>query len=103
SEDWCSAPPPNAQQHRFEITDPPFNTRGNVDVIVDARLRAKANVHSKATKILIYGYPAWSHGRVYYDLCKHLHNKRYIVDIINWQVDHAAYIDELNSYYDLFI
>ena len=26
-------------------------------------------------------YPAWSHGRVYYDLCKHLHERGYITHV----------------------
>lgn len=40
---------------------------------------------------------------VYYDICKHLHRRGYIVDIINWQVNHADYMGELINYYDLVI
>jgi glycosyltransferase involved in cell wall biosynthesis len=71
--------------------------------IVDPRLRARVKKNSKAKKLLIYGYPRWSHGRVYYDLCRHLWDKGYIVDILNWQVSHAAYFSEFTSFYDLFI
>jgi glycosyltransferase involved in cell wall biosynthesis len=99
SEDWCGRPPIS----HAEAAALPLNRRQIAKIIIDARLRAKANFNSKATKILIYGYPAWSHGRVYYDVCKHLYERGYIVDIINWQMDHAAYIGELNAYYDLFI
>ena len=103
SEDWCSAAAATGDEHPWKLYGPVFDKRRIAGFIVDARLRAKANAASKATKILIYGYPAWSHGRVYYDICKHLHGKGYIVDIINWQVNHAGYMAELTSYYDLFI
>ena len=52
---------------------------------------------------MIYGYTKWSHGRVYYDLCKHLHQRGYIVDILDWQINHADYIGEIIPYYDLFM
>ena len=71
--------------------------------IVDPRLRVRVKKNSKAKKLLIYGYPHWSHGRVYYDLCRHLWDRGYIVDILNWQVSHAAYFGEFASFYDLFI
>ncbi len=71
--------------------------------IIDARVRAKVCRGSQAKKILIYGYPFWSHGRVYYDLCVRLHRLGYIVDVINWQQSHGEYIDELASFYDLFL
>jgi glycosyltransferase involved in cell wall biosynthesis len=103
SEDWCSAPLAAIEGHSSAVAGSPFNWRGIADLIIDARLRAQANANSKATKILIYGYPAWSHGRVYYDLCKALHNRGYIVDIIHWQINHAHYMNKLISYYDLFI
>lgn len=86
-----------------EFGDRAFDRRRIAGFIIDARLRAKANAKSKATKILIYGYPSWSHGRVYYDICKHLYGKGYIIDIIHWQINHASYMNELKSFYDLFI
>ena len=52
---------------------------------------------------MIFGYTNWSHGRVYYDLCKHLQTKGYIIDIINWQERHNDYISELLSFYDFVI
>ena len=100
SEDWCSAAP---AVDAGEFAGPAVDKRRIASFIIEARLRAKANAASKATKILIYGYPAWSHGRVYYDICKHLYSKGYIVDIINWQANHASYMAELISYYDIFI
>jgi glycosyltransferase involved in cell wall biosynthesis len=102
SEDWCSTPLDDKGQAKA-VQNSAINWKGVKQYIVDARLRAKANSCSKTTKILIYGYPAWSHGRVYYDLCKQLYNKGYIIDIINWQVNHAGYMAELIAYYDLFI
>ena len=52
---------------------------------------------------MIYGYTRWSHGRVYYDLCKHLHRHGYILDILDWQAAHHDYIAELITYYDFFM
>jgi glycosyltransferase involved in cell wall biosynthesis len=101
SEDWCGAALPEGQPEDAQKL--PIDWKGIAKFIVDARRRAKTSAGSAATKVLIYGYPAWSHGRVYYDLCKHLYNKGYTVDIINWQINHADYIDELKSAYDLFI
>ena len=66
-------------------------------------IRARANTKPKARKVLIYGYTKWSHGRVYYDLCKHLHQRGYIVDMLDWQINHADNIGKLISYYDLFM
>jgi glycosyltransferase involved in cell wall biosynthesis len=103
SEDWCSTTLTAGNGHPRELAGPAFDKRRIAGFIVDSRLRATANAKSKATKILIYGYPAWSHGRVYYDVCKHLHSKGYIVDIINWQMNHADHMAQLISYYDLFI
>jgi Methyltransferase domain len=99
-EDWCGVPLSDLSNGAPTLA---IDRRAIANFIVDARLRAKANVNSTATKILIYGYPAWSHGRVYYDLCKYLYRCGYIVDIINWQVSHASYMDQLISYYDFFI
>ena len=53
--------------------------------------------------MLIYGYTQWSHGRIYYDLCKHLYRRGYIVDILDWQLNHASYIGDILPYYDLFM
>jgi glycosyltransferase involved in cell wall biosynthesis len=103
SEDWCTA----SSAAGNEQTGNPWNTTidwtGIAKFIIDARLRARVNATSKATKVLIFGYTNWSHGRVYYDLCKHLHRKGYIIDIIDWQVKHNEYIGELLSFYDFVI
>ena len=99
SEDWCGADPEGtAEQSEHEI-----NRRQVANFIIDPRLRAQVNTKSSATKVLIYGYPRWSHGRVYYDLCKHLYDKGYIVDIVDWQVNHAEYFADLNLFYDFIM
>ena len=66
-------------------------------------LRVRASAKPKTKKILAYGYTKWSHGRVYYDLCKQLYRRGYIVDIIDWRINHADYIDQIIPYYDLFM
>ena len=101
SEDWCSdvlvagdVQVPNEGS---------FNWKGIASYLVHPMLRVRANTKPKAKKILIYGYTKWSHGRVYYDLCKHLHRRGYIVDILDWQINHANYVAKIIPYYDLFM
>ena len=101
SEDWCSAALSTDYEH---ITNgATFNTKAIKNAIVHPTLRARANTKPKGAKILIYGYTKWSHGRVYYDLCKHLHRRGYIVNILDWQVSQAGHMAELAPYYDLFM
>ncbi len=52
-------------------------------------------------KLLLYGYPRWSHGRVHYEISKRLARLGYVVDLLDWQQDHAANIEALKGYYDL--
>jgi len=101
SEDWCGAPLAIG-----ESNDAPtlaIDRKGIAKFIVDAQLRATANARSKEYEGTHLRLPGLVARRVYYDLCRELHKKGYIVDIINWQVNHAAYMDRLNSYYDLFV
>lgn len=97
SESWCA-----------EVTATPpapdtVHNRAIREFLIDPRLRSQSGVGASATKILIYGYPRWSHGRVYYDLCKHLCARGYVVDIIDWQQDHSEYFEKLAGYYDFFM
>ena len=71
--------------------------------VVHPAIRARAGTIPKKSKVLVFGYPSWSHGRVYYDLSRHLHARGYVVDILNWQHNHAEYFDDLRSYYDVFM
>lgn len=103
SEDWCGVSPSVdtiETQHGLEEA---ADWNSIAKYIVDARLRVRACAASTETKVLLYGYPQWSHGRVYYDVCKHLHERGYVVDIINWQENHAAHIGELIAFYDLVL
>jgi glycosyltransferase involved in cell wall biosynthesis/predicted O-methyltransferase YrrM len=101
SEDWCTDGAGDEQLPA--IASPKFDTRRIKTYLVHPMIRKRANANSTATKVLIYGYPQWSHGRVYYDLSKQLHRRGYIVDIINWQENHHAYIADLIQFYDLFM
>ena len=102
SQDWCSAAP--ADDARAGAADAPqFDRKAIAEFIVHPAIRARANTKPRAKKILIYGYTRWSHGRVYYDLCKHLHRRGYILDILDWQAAHNDYIAELITYYDFFM
>jgi hypothetical protein len=72
--------------------------------IVDPLLRARAMKGSSSKSYLIFGYTKWSHGRVNYDLCTHLWEKGFVVDLLDW---HRSYlssdVEELKSFYHLFI
>jgi glycosyltransferase involved in cell wall biosynthesis len=71
--------------------------------IVDPRLRLGSKIRPARAKILIFGYPQWSHGRVYYDVAKQLHPKGYVLDIANWQINHLEYMDDLLNFYDMVL
>jgi len=101
SEDWCTDGAANEELP--PIASAKFDTKRIQTYLVHPTIRKRANAKSRATKVLIYGYPQWSHGRIYYDLCKQLHRRGYIVDLINWQENHSAYIAELIPFYDLFM
>ncbi len=101
SEAWCTDAAGN--ERLPAIANAEFDTKRIQTYLVHPLIRKTANAKSRATKVLIYGYPQWSHGRIYYDLCKQLHRRGYIVDIMNWQENHAAYIADLIPFYDLFM
>jgi hypothetical protein len=103
SEAWCTDIPAVGVMQRTEAARTAFDQKRIRSYVVHPLIRKRASANTRATKVLIYGYPQWSHGRVYYDLCKHLYERGYIVDILNWQENHAAYIGELVSFYDLFL
>jgi len=71
--------------------------------LIDPRLRLRSQLKSSGPRILIYGYPKWSHGRVYYDVMTRLWRQGVVADILNWQSDHSAYFAELGRYYDLIL
>jgi GR25 family glycosyltransferase involved in LPS biosynthesis/glycosyltransferase involved in cell wall biosynthesis len=103
SEGWCTEPAHTSEQPLSDTTGANFDQKRIKDYIVHPTLRVRAATKPKAKKVLIYGYPKWSHGRVYYDLCVHLQRRGYIVDILDWQVNHADYIKQIIPYYDLFM
>ncbi|MER9197303.1 glycosyltransferase [Mesorhizobium australicum] len=102
SENWCTDTPGVAINDAWR-RDNAFNKSHVVSYIVHPLTRMKSNRQPVARKILIYGYPKWSHGRVYYDLSRHLHDRGYLVDILDWQQDHALYAQDLFPYYDFVI
>jgi hypothetical protein len=103
SEAWCTDTPSTGAMQSGEIASASFDKKRIQSYIVHPLIRKRASANTKSTKVLIYGYPQWSHGRVYYDLCKQLHRRGYIVDILDWQVNHAANFHELIPYYDLYM
>jgi glycosyltransferase involved in cell wall biosynthesis len=103
SENWCADAPATGNEQTGDVTGARFDKKRIESYIIHPLIRVKANTKPRARKLLIYGYTKWSHGRVYYDLCKHLHRQGYIVDILDWQTDHSSYIDEIIPFYDLFM
>jgi len=72
--------------------------------VISPVFRVRTMKNTEAAKFLIYGHTSWSHGRVYYDLTKHLYRKGFIVDILEWNRGyHSSEIEELKAFYDFFI
>ena len=103
SEDWCTDAPATDYEGIADLDGARFNKKAIKNYIVHPTTRARANTKPKAAKIMVYGYTKWSHGRVYYDLCTHLHRRGYIVDILDWQVNQVGHMAEMGPYYDLFM
>ena len=101
SEDWCTDSPATGDEWIRNIAGVKFDKKRIESYIVHPLIRVRANTKPKAKKLLIYGYTKWSHGRVYYDLCKQLHRRGYIVDVLDWQGSHTGYVNQILSYYDL--
>jgi glycosyltransferase involved in cell wall biosynthesis len=103
SEDWCGSTPTSDQALLEKISPTSVDQKAVASYVVHPIIRARAGTKPKRSKLLIYGYTQWSHGRVYYDLCKHLHQRGYVVDILDWRVNHADYIDQILPYYDVLL
>ena len=103
SEAWCSATTANDEGPIAYHNQTKFNRKAIENYIIHPVHRIRANTKPQARKILIFGYPRWSHGRVYYDLCKRLHRHGYVVDLLDWQGHHDDYLHLLGQYYDLFM
>lgn len=103
SEDWQPNVPDTGTNPILDEAAATFDHRGIKSHVIHPTTRVRANAKAKARKLLIFAYTKWSHGRVHSDLCEHLHQRGYIVDILDWRVDHADYIDEIIPYYDLFL
>jgi glycosyltransferase involved in cell wall biosynthesis len=97
SETWCSAASWAAE------VEPPIARRMIKEASISPALRAASGIQPKNRKILVYGYPKWSHGRVYYDLSKQLYPQGYTIDILNWMEDNSGQIHELMNYYDFIV
>src|SRR5579862_1609252 len=104
SEDWCAD---FSAVNEKDETGPAGKTVDRRQIkrfIIDPMLRAKSRGSSKSTKILIFANTEWSNGRVYYDLCKALYEKGYLVDILNWRVSYTRqHFSDLMSYYDFVL
>lgn len=102
SEDWCGADPVR-DRDGVEIHNASIAVRDIKKHIIDPRLRVRAEASSARKKVLIHGYTKWSQGRVYYEISKRLRANGYLVDILDWRVNHADYINTLTAYYDLLL
>ncbi len=96
SESWCGAGAGDSDWRK----DARFDVKSVKSYLIHPSIRAASKVDAKARKVLIYGYTKWSHGRVYYDVARRLHERGYVVDILDWQVGHWDYFEKLVSSYD---
>ena len=103
SEAWCAEPPAAGLGGGWQEGAPNVDRKRVTEYIVHPQHRVRANTNSDRAKVLIYGYTKWSHGRVYYDLCTHLHRRGYIIDILDWRVNHSQYVRQFIDHYDLFM
>lgn len=100
-EAWCAAdadalPPASAKQIQF-------NVPSIKKYVLSPLSRMAMNARPRLKKMLICSYPQWSRNRIYYDLCKQLHRKGYIVDILDLDPDASNKRSELFDYYDLVL
>lgn len=66
--------------------------------------RVRSNRAPRAKKVFFFANTEWSNGRVYYDLCKRLHENGYISDILNWRISYTRnQIIDMLGYYDFII
>jgi hypothetical protein len=104
SEGWCSDRPAAAREALTEeLNGPAFDRKLIAHCIISPLLRTKVHNTTRTARLLFFGYRARSHGRIYYDLCKRFYDRGYVADLLDWQADHAGYVEELMSYYDLFV
>jgi hypothetical protein len=103
SENWCTDRAAAAEDLPQDLGGPAFDRRLIAHCIISPLLRAKVNNATRTARLLFFGYKARSHGRIYYDLCKRLYDRGYVADVLDWQTDHTEHIEELSSYYDLFV
>jgi hypothetical protein len=101
SENWCTDQYFSQLISQNDNRD--FDVQKIQNYIIHPAIRTRTQRVPPERKLLIYGYTQWSHGRVYYDLCKLLHGAGYVVDILDWRLNHAEHISELTSYYDVFL
>ncbi|UCI29384.1 glycosyltransferase family 25 protein [Mesorhizobium sp. B4-1-4] len=102
SENWCTETT-SEDSEVWRVTAPGFDTKKIEKYIVHPTIRAKSGRKPVGLKVLIYGYTKWSHGRVYYDLSRRLHDRGFIVDILDWQINNFEYKEELSKYYDIYL
>ena len=101
SEDWCTAGDAAADGPGREGIA--ADHRAIAGYIVDPAFRMKTR-KTEAKKFLVFGYTQCSHGRAYYDLTKLLHDRGYVLDILDWSVPHSVEaFAHLLSYYDFVI
>jgi glycosyltransferase involved in cell wall biosynthesis len=72
-------------------------------VVVDPLVRARIGGQVNRKKLLAFGYPRWSHGRVYYDLITRFYTHGYVADILDWQKDHTSYFRSISAFYDTYL
>ncbi|WP_322418102.1 glycosyltransferase [Mesorhizobium huakuii] len=100
SEDWCTAYPHDAEA-AFDL---PVDWPGVHRAVIDPMLRARSRRVVKEKKVFFFANTEWSNGRVYYDLCKFLHERGYVADILNWRVSYTRdQIANILTYYDFVI
>ncbi|TPJ13656.1 glycosyltransferase [Mesorhizobium sp. B2-7-3] len=100
SENWCTE---SSGGLALSLRDPTLDRRAIEGYVIHPVIRMNSNRRPHSRKILIYGHANCSHGRIYYDICKHLHNVGYICDMLDCSINHIEYIQSIIPYYDMVI
>lgn len=100
SEEWCTSSGSLETGSTPPSMNPIVDQKAVSRYRIHPTIRARSGITTRTPKILVFGYTKWSHGRVYYDLCKKLYEHGYIVDVLDWQANHHDYIHQLTGFYD---
>jgi glycosyltransferase involved in cell wall biosynthesis len=96
---WCTEPVAAPLEVKQGI-----RKRGIANVAIDPFFRPLTELDPPRQKVLIFGNPEWSNGKIYYDLSRHLYERGFVIDILDWRrVYPHERVRGLLGYYDVVL